>query len=51
VVGGELHELSLGVALILLVCYVAYIAFSIFGVRAAPRGAARAAHGTEEGAE
>lgn len=36
--GGELHELSLGVALILLICYVAYIAFSIFGVRAGPRG-------------
>lgn len=35
--GLELHELSLGVALILLVCYVAYIAFSIFGVRAGPR--------------
>jgi Ca2+:H+ antiporter len=35
--GLELHELSLGVAVILLVCYVAYIAFSIFGVRAGPR--------------
>src|SRR5947207_5939375 len=30
----ELHELSIGVALILLVCYVAYIAYSVFGVRA-----------------
>jgi Ca2+:H+ antiporter len=38
--GLELHELSLGVALILLVCYVAYIAFSIFGVRARPRAGA-----------
>src|SRR5438045_595919 len=36
VVGGfELHELSIGVAIILLVCYAAYIAYSVFGVHAA----------------
>src|SRR6266566_3899622 len=35
VVGGnELHQLSIGIALILLVCYAAYIAYSVFGVRA-----------------
>jgi len=35
VVGGfELHELSIGVAIILLVCYAAYIAYSVFGLRA-----------------
>jgi Ca2+:H+ antiporter len=32
--GIELHELSIGVALILLACYAAYIAYSVFGVRA-----------------
>src|SRR6266702_4908455 len=32
--GNELHQLSIGVALILLACYVAYIAYSVFGVRA-----------------
>ena len=35
VVGGnELHQLSIAIALILLVCYAAYIAYSVFGVRA-----------------
>lgn len=35
VVGGsQLHQLSIGISIILLICYVAYIAFSIFGVRA-----------------
>ncbi len=35
VVGGnELHQLSIGIALILLVCYAAYIAYSVFGVHA-----------------
>src|SRR5260370_25207088 len=34
--GNELHQLSIGIALILLVCYAAYIAYSVFGVRAAP---------------
>jgi Ca2+:H+ antiporter len=29
-----LHQLSIGVAIILLVCYAAYIAYSVFGVRA-----------------
>ena len=42
--GLELHELSLGVAVILLVCYVAYIAFSIFGVHAGPSEALLEAH-------
>src|SRR5438876_8510528 len=32
--GIELHELSIGVALILLVCYAAYIAYTVFGLRA-----------------
>ncbi len=34
--GSELHQLSIGIALILLVCYGAYIAYSVFGVRASP---------------
>ena len=32
--GNELHQLSIAIALILLVCYAAYIAYSVFGVRA-----------------
>jgi Ca2+:H+ antiporter len=32
--GNELHQLSIGIAIILLVCYAAYIAYSVFGVRA-----------------
>src|SRR6266849_8995169 len=32
--GTELHQLSIVIALILLVCYAAYIAHSVFGVRA-----------------
>src|SRR3989442_14832076 len=32
--GSQLHQLSVGVAMILLVCYAAYIAYSVFGVRA-----------------
>src|SRR2546421_6699414 len=32
--GSHLHQLSIGVAIILLVCYAAYIAYSVFGVRA-----------------
>src|SRR5215467_6500051 len=31
--GNELHLISIGIALILLVCYAAYIAYSVFGVR------------------
>ena len=31
--GSQLHQLSIGVAIILLVCYAAYIAYSVFGVR------------------
>jgi Ca2+:H+ antiporter len=34
--GNALHQLSIGVALILLICYAAYIAYSVFGVRASP---------------
>jgi Ca2+:H+ antiporter len=34
--GSQLHQLSIGVAIILLVCYAAYIAYSVFGVRASP---------------
>src|SRR5215469_1699170 len=32
--GSELHQLSIGIAIILLLCYAAYIAYSVFGVRA-----------------
>ena len=32
--GIELHELSIGVAIILLMCYAAYIAYSVFGLHA-----------------
>src|SRR5439155_15061617 len=32
--GVELHELSIGVAIILLACYAAYIAYTVFGLRA-----------------
>src|SRR6266702_610004 len=32
--GFELHELSIGVSIILLLCYAAYIAYSVFGLRA-----------------
>src|SRR6266699_31613 len=35
--GSQLHQLSIGVAIILLVCYAAYIAYSVFGVRASQR--------------
>ena len=34
--GDEFHRLSIGVSVILLVCYVAYIAYTVFGVRAYP---------------
>ncbi|MEO8971208.1 MAG: calcium/proton exchanger [Ktedonobacteraceae bacterium] len=30
--GNELHQVSIGIALILLACYAAYIAYSVFGV-------------------
>jgi Ca2+:H+ antiporter len=32
--GSQLHQLSIGVAIILLACYAAYIAYSVFGVHA-----------------
>jgi Ca2+:H+ antiporter len=35
--GNQLHQISIGVAIILLLCYVAYIAYSVFGLRAHPR--------------
>ena len=34
--GDEFHRLSIGVSVILLVCYGAYIAYTVFGVRAHP---------------
>src|SRR5438067_4559949 len=37
--GNELHQLSIGIAHILLVCYAAYIAYSVFGLRASPNDA------------
>lgn len=33
--GNQLHQASIGIAIILLICYAAYIAYSIFGLRAA----------------
>lgn len=35
--GISLHELSIGVAIVLLICYIAYIASSIFGLRTISR--------------
>ena len=32
--GSELHQLSIGISFILLLCYAAYIAYSVFGLRA-----------------
>ena len=32
--GNALHQLSVGIALILLVCYAAYLAYAVFGLRA-----------------
>ncbi len=32
--GNELHQLSIGIAIILLVCYIAYIAYTVFGLHA-----------------
>src|SRR5437762_12601947 len=32
--GSQLHQLSIAVAIILLICYAAYIAYSVFGVHA-----------------
>ena len=34
ILGSQLHLLSIGVAIVLLLCYAAYIGFSVFGVRA-----------------
>ncbi len=49
--GTDLHTMSLGVALILLLCYVAYIAFSVFGVHAVrDENAQGKAAGDEKGA-
>src|SRR5262249_18785039 len=60
--GSALHQLSIGVSVILLACYVAYIAYSVFGVRAHPEeiaffhneavdGAAGVAEGVAEAGE
>src|SRR5881275_3068777 len=48
--GNELHQLSIVIALILLVCYAAYIAHSVFGVRA-PYKAIDSARESTEGNE
>src|SRR5436309_12079841 len=45
--GNELHQLSIGIAFILLFCYAAYIAHSVFGVRA-PYKAMDSAHASTE---
>jgi len=34
--GSQLHQLSIGISFVLLLCYAAYIAYSVFGLRAAP---------------
>jgi Ca2+:H+ antiporter len=51
--GSELHQLSLAVAVILLLCYFAYIIYSVFGVHAASghAEALRASSHEEEGGE
>jgi len=51
--GSELHQLSLAVAVILLLCYFAYIIYSVFGVHAAAghAEALRASVNKEEGHE
>ncbi|GLV53545.1 calcium/proton exchanger [Dictyobacter sp. S3.2.2.5] len=35
--GNQLHLASIGIAIVLLICYAAYIAYSIFGLRAAEK--------------
>jgi Ca2+:H+ antiporter len=50
--GSQLHQLSIGIAIILLVCYAAYIAFSVFGVHASSEDvlpSEAASSGDEEG--
>ena len=42
--GNQLHQLSIGIAIILLLCYAAYIAYSVFGLRAHPEDRASSAH-------
>ncbi|GCE10616.1 calcium/proton exchanger [Tengunoibacter tsumagoiensis] len=34
--GSALHQVSIGISIVLLFCYTAYIAYSVFGLRAAP---------------
>ncbi len=47
--GSQLHQVSIGVALILLVCYAGYIASSVFGLRTVPEEITSTnAHGGEE---
>ena len=48
--GSHLHQLSIAVAIILLVCYVAYIAYSVFGVRAHEEDVSTRATSREENA-
>jgi Ca2+:H+ antiporter len=45
--GNELHQLSIGIAIILLLCYVAYIAYTVFGLRAS-RPASRPSSSAEQ---
>jgi len=52
--GNELHQLSIGIALILLACYAAYIAYSVFGLRASRKDAfavSAPAVGNDEGSQ
>ncbi len=46
--GNALHNVSIGISIILLLCYAAYIAYSIFGVHADPENVLMVEHTPEE---
>jgi Ca2+:H+ antiporter len=46
--GVELHELSVGVAILLLACYAAFIAYSVFGLRASREDMLSQSHSKSE---
>ncbi len=46
--GNELHHLSIGIAIILLLCYVAYIAYTVFGLRASRPASRPSSPGEQE---
>lgn len=49
--GNELHQVSIGIAIILLFCYAAYIAYSVFGVHASHRNISPSSSFTAENNE